>query len=111
MSSIIYSQDQQKRAYFLPHHAVLRPEKITTKIRVVFDASSSSASGCSLNNVLKVGPIVQSDLFTILLNFRLHKYAFTSDCEKMYCQVLIHPDDRIFQNIIWKDKDSSIKSF
>lgn len=103
MTPVNYSKDQLKYAYFLPHHAVIRPDKITSKIRVVFDASAKTSSGISLNDTLKVGPVVQSDIFTILLQFRLYKYAFTSDCEKMYRQVLIDSSDRKFQNILWRD--------
>jgi len=34
-------------------------------LRVVFDASSKSASGISLNDILMIGPILQQDLFNI----------------------------------------------
>ncbi|KAH8344545.1 hypothetical protein KR059_004999, partial [Drosophila kikkawai] len=48
--------------YYLPHHAVLKPESTTTKVRVVFNASSPSANGTSLNDILYAGPVLQSDL-------------------------------------------------
>ncbi|KAH8256517.1 hypothetical protein KR032_001944, partial [Drosophila birchii] len=48
--------------YYLPHHAVVKPESTTTKVRVVFNASSPSANGISLNDILFAGPVVQSDL-------------------------------------------------
>lgn len=44
---------------YLPHHAVMNEEKSTTKLRVVFDASSRTTSGKSLNDILMVEPIVQ----------------------------------------------------
>ncbi|XP_037823546.1 uncharacterized protein LOC119611923 [Lucilia sericata] len=56
--------------YFLPHHAVLKPESSTTKLRVVFDGSCKTNTGCSLNDKLLTGPIIQNDIFTIILNFR-----------------------------------------
>ncbi|XP_071039933.1 uncharacterized protein [Parasteatoda tepidariorum] len=39
-------------SYFLPHHGVLRPDSKTTKLRVVFNASSKTISGLSLNDIL-----------------------------------------------------------
>lgn len=38
--------------YYNPHHPILKPESSTTKLRVVFNASSASSSGLSLNDVL-----------------------------------------------------------
>ncbi|XP_055634308.1 uncharacterized protein LOC129774572 [Toxorhynchites rutilus septentrionalis] len=75
--------------YFMPHHAVLRPDSSTTKCRVVFDASAKpSSSDLSLNDVLLVGPVVQNELLAIILKFRKHKYVFTGDITKMYRQIL-----------------------
>ncbi|KAH8250449.1 hypothetical protein KR032_000236, partial [Drosophila birchii] len=48
--------------YYLPHHAVVKPESTTTKVRVVFNASSRSANGIILNDILFAGPVLQSDL-------------------------------------------------
>lgn len=108
MSPVTYSQTEISQACFLPHHGVLQPGRSTTKLRVVFDSSCKTTSGLSL----KVGPVVQSDLFTILTQFQLHSVAFTSDCEKMYRQVLIHKEDRIHQNILWRfNKNDKLQSY
>lgn len=88
--------------YFIPHHSVVRPESSTTKLRVVFDASAKTSSGKSLNDILHTGPILQNNLFTILLRFRLPRFVFTTDIEKMYRQILIHPEDRQYQIILWR---------
>ncbi|KAH8246572.1 hypothetical protein KR032_011894, partial [Drosophila birchii] len=48
--------------YYLPHRAVVKPESTTTKVREVFNASSPSANGISLNDILFAGPVLQSDL-------------------------------------------------
>ncbi|XP_018361400.1 PREDICTED: uncharacterized protein LOC108760103, partial [Trachymyrmex cornetzi] len=42
--------------YYIPHHAVLKGSSLTTKLRVVFDASCKSSTGISLNECLSVGP-------------------------------------------------------
>nr|XP_042911161.1 uncharacterized protein LOC122272114 [Parasteatoda tepidariorum] len=90
-------------SYFLPHHGVLRPDSKTIKLRVVFNASSKTTSGLSLNDILYKDGTIQQDLFSILLRFRQHAYVFTTDISKMYRQILIHPDHRSLQLILWKN--------
>ncbi|XP_055586460.1 uncharacterized protein LOC129739089 [Uranotaenia lowii] len=90
--------------YYMPHHAVLRPSSTSTKCRVVFDASAKmSPKALSLNDVLQVGGTIQDDLFSIMLRFRKHKFAFTADIAKMYRQVQVDPSDTSFQRIFWRE--------
>lgn len=71
-------------------------------MRVVFDASAKSSTNVSLNDLLMVGPVVQDDLFAIIMRFRTFKYAFTADLSKMYRQVRLHPSQTSFQRILWR---------
>ncbi|XP_061519775.1 uncharacterized protein LOC133395095 [Anopheles gambiae] len=95
--------DDSTQHYYLPHHAVVKESSTTTKVRVVFDASCKTSSGYSLNDKLLVGPVVQDDLFSIILRFRLHAIALTADVEKMYRQILHHPDDRNLLRIRYRE--------
>ncbi|XP_037942998.1 uncharacterized protein LOC119675852 [Teleopsis dalmanni] len=88
--------------YLIPHHCVIRPTSSSTKLRVVFDASCKTNNGLSLNDILLTGPKIQSELFSILLRFRCPRFAFCTDIEKMYRQILIHPNDRKYQIIAWR---------
>jgi hypothetical protein len=98
--------------YYLPHHPVIRNSSTTTKMRVVFDGSAKSSSGLSLNDLLHVGPTVQPDLYSIVLWFRTHHICFTADIAKIYRQVLIHPDNRDLQRILWRySPDEPIKEY
>ncbi|XP_059217400.1 uncharacterized protein LOC131994647 [Stomoxys calcitrans] len=94
-------------SFYLPHHAVLKPESRSTKVRVVFNASRRTSSGKSLNDVLYTGPTLQSDLMTLILRWRLYKYVFTGDIEKMYRQILVHEDDIEFQRILFRPYPAS----
>lgn len=100
-----------EEGFYLPHHAIIKTSSMTTKLRVVFDGSATSSTGISLNETLFVGPTIQSDLFSILLKFRLHNYVITGDIEKMYRQVLVRPQDRDYQRIIWRDKNGQISTY
>ncbi|XP_075157880.1 uncharacterized protein LOC142231146 [Haematobia irritans] len=90
------------KSFYLPHHAVLRPQSQSTKVRVVFNASKRTDSGKSLNDVLHIGPTLQSDLMTLILRWRLYKYVFTGDIEKMYRQILVHSDDIDYQRLLFR---------
>ncbi|XP_062538645.1 uncharacterized protein LOC134206917 [Armigeres subalbatus] len=68
---------------YLPHHAVFKLDSTTTKLSVVFDASCKTSSGVSLNDALIVGPVIQDDLISITLRFRLLSVAIVADVEKM----------------------------
>ncbi|XP_058816784.1 uncharacterized protein LOC131680080 [Topomyia yanbarensis] len=103
-----HMEEVQTRAalpqFFLPHHAISRPDSSTIKVRVVFDGSCKSSNHLSLNDLLLTGPTVQPTLLSIVLNFRLHRYVMIADIEKMYRQILVHPDDRPLQQILWRQQ-------
>ena len=100
------------RRYYLPHHCVIKESSTTTKLRVVFDASAPTTSGLSLNDVLMIGPNIQFDLFATILRFRKHDIVLTADVEKMFRQVLIEPQDRNFQCIVWRENPAeNLKHF
>ena len=65
--------------YYIPHHVAK-----TSKFRVVFDGSVKTSSGVSLNDILLNGPRVQEELTSIVMRFRTHRIALTTDITKMY---------------------------
>ncbi|XP_078051341.1 uncharacterized protein LOC144477492, partial [Augochlora pura] len=99
MSEVV---DAANTGCYLPHHAVIKEDSLTTKVRVVFDASAKTDTGLSLNDVLMVGPTIQDDVFSLIARFRKHEVVITADVEKMFRQILVHPEDSIFQKILWR---------
>jgi len=81
-----------KESYYLPHHTVWRENSVTTKLRVVFDASCKTTSGVSLNDVLLKGSCIQENLINLLTHFRKHRYAMTADTSKMYRRIWVAPN-------------------
>ncbi|XP_018373217.1 PREDICTED: uncharacterized protein LOC108767715 [Trachymyrmex cornetzi] len=107
----ISTQGSENRI-FLPHHAVVKEDSVTTKTRVVFDASSKGSAGGSLNDALYKGPILQQDLFALIIRFRCFKYVLCADISKMYRQILIHEEQTPLQSILWReDSESEIEEF
>lgn len=98
--------------YYFPHHGIFRPEKSSTKLRVVFNGSALTSNGNSLNTLQLNGKIPQQDLFSIMLRFRKHAFAFTADIRMMYRQILIEPTQRDLQRIVWRASPTdSVKTY
>lgn len=112
MTEIPLDQITQSPHYYLPHHCVEKQSSSTTRVRVVFDASSKTTTGLSLNDVLKTGPVVQNDLFSILARFRTHNIVLTADISKMYRQININQSQHDMQRIVWRfDPNEAIRHF
>lgn len=101
--SIVTSIPTQVKVFFLPHHCVHKQDSTTTKLRVVFDGSSKTTTGKSLNDILYSGPTIQPKLFDTILRFRFFKFALSGDICKMYrCVRVSYPDD-FLQCILWRN--------
>jgi len=79
----INDSELNEPGYYLPHHPVFKCTSLTTKLRVVFDASCKTSTGISLNDTLMVGPVLQPDLLYIILKFRVWQFVMVADIEKM----------------------------
>lgn len=88
---------------YLPHHGVLKPDSTTTKLRVVFNASSKTKTTQSLNELMLNGPNLQQDLQALILRWRNYRYVYTADIEKFYRQIMVHEQDQHLQKIVWRD--------
>ncbi|GFU81839.1 integrase catalytic domain-containing protein [Trichonephila clavipes] len=112
MKEVVAEHDNSEVAYYMPHHGVLRPEKSTTKLRVVFNATNPTSNGLSLNSIQYNGGLVQNYLFTIMIKFREHPYAFTADVKMMYRMILIHESQQPLFRILWKESpEDPVKTF
>ena len=86
----------------------MRPDKETTKLRVVFDASAKhKGEGLSLNDVLDPGPSLLPLLYDILLRFRAGKVVLIGDIEKAFLNISIAPEHRDFLRFLWVDDVNS----
>ncbi|XP_063830279.1 uncharacterized protein LOC135079557 [Ostrinia nubilalis] len=110
--SLVKAAELNQGKFYIPHHCVLRPDSVTTKLRVVFDASAKDIKGISLNDTLLTGPKLQSNIIGILLHYRLHAVVFMADIRQMYRQILVSDDHRDYQRILWRSgPDQSLKEY
>ena len=95
----------------MPHHAIVRKDKDTTKLRVVYDGSAKSDNKRrSLNEFLETGPNFIPHLFDVLIRFRWNPVAVTADFEKAFLMVGIDPSDRDMLRFLWLEDPKSLNS-
>ncbi|GFW69836.1 uncharacterized protein TNCV_2549511 [Trichonephila clavipes] len=103
MKEVVAENDNSEIAYYMTHHGTLTSEKSTMKLSVVFNATNPTSNGLSLNSIQYNGGLVQNDLFTIMIKFREHPYAFTADVKMMYRMILIHESKQPLLRVLWKE--------
>ncbi|XP_065203854.1 uncharacterized protein LOC135833945 [Planococcus citri] len=87
--------------HYLPHHAVLTPEKSTT-LRIVYNGSArTKQSKTSLNDCLLKGKNLIENSAGIIIRIRCEIIGITSDIEKAYLQVGLQIRDRDATRFVW----------
>ena len=94
------------KVHYLPHHAVMRRDKQTMRLRIVYNALAKSG-GVSLNCCLYTGPSMSKNIFDILLRFQSFKTALIGDIEKAFLMVVIAEEDRDAVRYLWVDDITS----
>ncbi|XP_048481684.1 uncharacterized protein LOC119693389 [Plutella xylostella] len=107
MERIPEKEKDIKKSVYLPHHAVVRDDKETSKTRVVFDAACKNSNNVSLNDELLVGPQLQEDLRNLLTRWRMKRICFMADIKQMYRQILVSKDDADYQRLIWRPNENN----
>ena len=102
----------QQSVFYLLMHIVHKESSSTTKVRAVFDASAKSSTGVSLNDTLLVGPTVHPPIVDVLLRFRLHRIALTTDVSRMYRGIELPLPDRDLHRFVWRsDKSEPVRDY
>ena len=106
--------------YYIPHMPVIREDKLSTKIRPVFDASAKNNQGLSLNDQLIAGPKTQSSISLLMINVRLNPIVLLADLRRMFYSISYNPEpdgsmkglknNRDLYRFLWTDnKDEATK--
>ncbi len=91
---------ETEESWFIPHHMVSH----NGKNRVVFNCSFSY-KGQNLNDLLLPGPNLGSSLLGVLLRFREHTVAISSDIKGMFHQVRLLPEYKPLLRFLWRNLD------
>ncbi|GFX16685.1 retrovirus-related Pol polyprotein from transposon 297 [Trichonephila clavipes] len=92
-----------RAVFYLPHQAVFRQEILTTKIRIVFDASSHEDGQPSLNDCIWSGGNLNPNIFHLIISFRLNTIAITADIERAFLQISLRDEDRDAVRFLFPD--------
>ncbi|GBO14291.1 hypothetical protein AVEN_259109-1 [Araneus ventricosus] len=96
-------------SFYLPHHAVVRDDKVSSRLRIVFDGASHAEGQYSLNDCLNTGPNLYPNLFELLIKFRENAVTYIADIRQAFLQILIDAEDRPFTRFFWKEDLNSDK--
>ena len=88
--------------HFLPWRAVWKGNSVSTPCRVLFDASMSTSSGYSLNDILAKGRNNLNNLQEILWSTK--PTAIHSDITKMYNTIQLKESDWCYQRYLWQEE-------
>ncbi|GFT91480.1 integrase catalytic domain-containing protein [Trichonephila clavipes] len=102
IESLTNELKEDKTIFYLPHTAVIREDKTTSKLRIVFDASSHAKGQLSLNDCLHIGPNLNPDIF-LLVKFRENRVAFPADIKQAFLQIQLDEEDRDVTRFLWNE--------
>ena len=88
--------------HYVSHHAVIRREKKSTPVRIVFNSSANYHGHC-LNDYWYKGQDLLNSLFGVLLPFKENEVAVYGDISKMCHRVLITDEDQHVHRYLWRD--------
>ncbi|XP_035214153.1 uncharacterized protein LOC118187955, partial [Stegodyphus dumicola] len=103
----VYQNKDFESGYYMPHRTVMRPDKETSRVRIVVDASCKGKDSKSLNDLLQVGPNLNPNILDVILKFREHDIAFSVNIEHVFLMISIAEEDRKYLKIFWFQNDNS----
>ena len=81
--------------HYLCHFPVLKPDSVTTKVRIVANSKMKNCNtGLSLNDVVEAGPNALNGLLQVLVLWRSVEVGLLFDLTKAYQQLVTGPDER-----------------
>lgn len=89
--------------YFIPWRIVHNAGSLSTPCRIVFDASSKTPGGNSLNGVLAKGKNRLVKIQNLLARFRQRSAAVTADISMAYNGTWLKPSYIKYQKYLWKE--------
>ena len=105
--SDLTTEEQRRMAttsgdHVIPWRTVYKEGSLSTPCRMVYDASSRTPSGHSLNSVLAKGQNRLEKILHLLLRFRKRQSAISADISMAYNGIKLLPEYYPYQKYLWK---------
>ena len=95
-------EEYKGAGYFIPWQIVYKPSSLSTPVRMVYNASSTTPGGKSLNSTLAKGANMLAKIYDVLLSFRSGHSALSCDVKMAYNNIMLKPAYYKFQRYLWK---------
>ena len=97
-----------KSSYYLPWNTSFKEGSSSTPLRPVFDGSSKTPGGTSLNEILAKGKADLASLLEMVLAWVIGPIAVCSDISQFYNSILLDEKHWQYQQVVWFD-DSDVQ--
>ena len=98
--------DYKGPVHYIAHQEVVRPDKKSTPVRIVFNSSARYKGHC-LNDCWIKGPDLLNNMLGVILRFREQPVAVSGDISKMYHRIGIPEEDQHVHRFLWRDMDTT----
>ena len=94
---------EAETGYHLPWDVVWKESSLSTPARTVYDASSKTKSGFSLNDVLATGVPDLARLLDVLLQWHIGPVAIVGDVSQFYCSIGLEEQSWPYQKLLLRE--------
>ena len=94
---------EAESGYVIPWDVVWKENSLSTPARTVYDASSKTSTGYSLNDILAVGTPDIMRLLDVLLQWEIGPVAIVGDVSQFYCSIGLTEESWIYQKLLLRE--------
>ncbi len=105
--SIPLKEGELTSEYYVEMLPVWSSTSTTTKLRLVFNLSSKSKTGQSLNDILLTGPNYLPNGSTFQIRMRSQEFLISADINKFFLRIDVDPEMRRWQRIRYRFSDEN----
>ena len=92
-------------AFYIAHFPIMRPDKLTTQMRVALDCLAENILDNSINKKVHRGPKLVNDLVKVFMRFRRGKICLAADVKQMFYRIFMNDEDTDMHRFLWRTND------